>query len=142
MRLFAIFLVACQTSEWEHKETCLATGVTATMVSLNRQRLAYQLYPLAARLGMEAPVDEAVVRVCNGGRAPIYVYRREPAGCSADALGIEVGVHRALVMNLRRPSSGKWFEVPPVEIEYAADAATRFGCGVLIAQGSGGLVQQ
>jgi hypothetical protein len=134
MRFLAILLLGCQANEWEHKETCLATGVTASMVSLNRQRLAYQLYPLTARFGMEAPVDEAVVRICNGGSSPIYVYRREPASCIADGLGIEVGAQRALVMNLRRPSSGKWLEVPPIEIEYAADAATSPGCGVLVVQ--------
>ena len=75
--LLSMWLVGCTTRDlqhWERKERCAGQGVSAGVVSADRHWSARQIYRVGAYLGMEEPVDELVVRICNATSEPIYLF--------------------------------------------------------------------
>jgi hypothetical protein len=130
-----VCLLGCeQHAEWERNERCLGEGVSAHLLSVSRERTAGKIYRLGKHLGMDAPVDEMVVRVCNGSDRPIYVFR-ERSGLLDErhgdcewlhGLGIRVESGRAVVMNQLQPTSSDWFTPPDAHLTWAEHTANGF----------------
>lgn len=129
-----VCLLGCEEKrEWERNERCLGEGVSAHLLSVQRERTAQQVYRVGKRLGMDRPVDEMVVRVCNGSDRPIYVFRDASGlrggygGCDwRYGLGIRVETGRAVVLNQLWPSSTDWFTPPDSHLTWAEYTTTGY----------------